>query len=66
MPFKKITRGNGIINSRIHNYDFTNNYDPEKLKKYLVLRRGVKISIFMFKLKTKDIVLELLWEAGND
>lgn len=48
MPFKITTRGNGITNSRIHNYEFTNNYDPEKLKKYLVLRRGVKISVFMF------------------
>ena len=65
MPFKTTTRGNGITNSRVHNYEFTNNYDPEKLKKYLVLRRGVKISIFMFKLKPNDIVLELLWEAGS-
>jgi len=63
MTFKKTTRGNGITNSRVHNYEFTNNYDPEKLKKYLVLRRGVKISIFMFKLKQTDIVLKLLWEG---
>jgi len=65
MPFKKTTRGNGITNSRIHNYKFTRSYDPEKLKEYLVLRRGVKISVFMFKLEKKDIVLELLWEAGK-
>ena len=65
MPFKRTTRGNGITNSRVHNYEFTNNYDPEKLKKYLVLRRGVKISVFMDKLETKDVVLELLWEGGK-
>ena len=65
MHFKITTRGNGITNSRIHTYKNTQTYDPEKLKKYLVERRGVQISVFMFKLEPTDTNVKLIWEGGT-
>ena len=65
MPFKVTTRGNGITNSRIHNYTFDFSFDPDKLKKYLVTRNGVRIYCFMFQLARTDRDVKLIWEGGT-
>ena len=66
MKLKVRGHGNGHSNHRTWNVSFETNYDPKKLKKYLVLRNGVKVSVFMFKLKPTDIVIKLLWESGKE